>query len=56
MTMALYQLKAPQTTEFVLDKEGAAHEVKDGVLTGTVIPKAVFEGDWIPFGTATRHG
>jgi predicted transcriptional regulator len=47
--MALYQLKNPETREFMLDKEGNAHEVHDGVLTGIVIQKADFEAQYVPF-------
>jgi hypothetical protein len=32
----------------VFDKDGAAHEIKDGILTGTIIPKTIFEADWVP--------
>jgi len=47
--MPFFQPKNPETKEFVFDKDGNAHEIKDGVLTGDVTPKSVFEAQYAPF-------
>lgn len=46
--MTQYQRKNPETMDAIPDKEGNGHVVKEGVLTGEVIPKATFEADWVP--------
>ena len=47
--MPLFQKKNPETYEFMLDKDGNAHEIKGGVLTGVTVPKAEFEAQYVPF-------
>jgi hypothetical protein len=46
--MAQFQRKNPETMEAILDKDGNAHPISAGVLTGETIPKATFEADWVP--------
>ena len=46
--MPLYQLKDPSTIEAIIDVQGDAHVILDGLLTNKVIPKAEFEAKYAP--------
>jgi hypothetical protein len=46
--MAQFQRKNPEVLEAILDKDGNAHVISAGVLTGEMILKATFEADWVP--------